>query len=398
MASIYFNESTNKYILNTSIPGSESVSVDITKAKAQHRDPVTGKTLLEAIKSQVSSAEEAAKTQTISPLDLSNIIGRIISRAVPESLYLEANSDDNNSTDSYDPNIAKNVTTATPNNTSASAQSISATSTASTKTNLDASEDKDAFENLKEAQKKNKNAFTNYQEIIGGQDMSVFFMSEVPVLSDVLDGFDIEDCRKELLVFEMDNVLSLQYSIIREVFPVRQLGKPNPVSFTRGPRTIAGHIAFSIFSEDILTRLRSRVLESFGKLLDSARKESASDSSSLKLYRYYDAALQFDNVQLLDSLPPFHLLAMGVNENGILSKFIIKNVSFVDENQTQGVRFPNTMNKATFVAADIVPMYMGDMDTIASQSIGSSGEGNVVSSMKNMSASEILKKEIESDF
>lgn len=62
--------------------------------------------------------------------------------------------------------------------------------------------------------------------------------------------------------------------------------------------------------------------------------------------------------QLLDSLPPFNLLCMGVSEvTGTFSKFIIKGVNIIDENQYQGTQQPNIINKCNFVAEDIIPMH-----------------------------------------
>lgn len=205
-------------------------------------------------------------------------------------------------------------------------------------------------------------------ETIGGADLCVFIIMEVPNIEDLTLPVELQ--RKELLTIEVDNTLSLSYSTTRERFPVRVLGNSNPTGMTRGPRTISGHIAFAIFTEDILSRLRSRFANEVAKIettfkeykpesLDANFKSSETYSNWLKEKQYYNKSfLNLRNkIQLLDDLPPFHILCMGANESGIFSKFMIKNVHIIDENQYQGTQQPNIVNKVTWVAEDIVPMH-----------------------------------------
>lgn len=205
------------------------------------------------------------------------------------------------------------------------------------------------------------------EQTMNGTDLTVFFMAEFPEIEDIINGVPLDACRKEQALYPMDNVLSIQYSTIREKFPVRVIGEANPRAYTKGPRTIAGHIVFSVFTEDVLSRLRGRIRNKFHQIKNkfknfavttqaSADKNSASAQEFAKKMAYYQAAFEFDRVQLLDSLAPFHLLVMGVNDQGTWSRFIIKNVSIIDENQTQGMYTLNIFNKCSFVAKDIVPM------------------------------------------
>ncbi len=209
-----------------------------------------------------------------------------------------------------------------------------------------------------------------YQQTVGGADLSVFYMAEYPNMDDVISGIPAEAQRKELVIFELDSALSLSYSILRERFPVRTLGRANPITYTRGSRTIAGHIAFAVFAEDVLARLRGRIRNKFNEIREkfsnfssvgegnnAVNGKAKTDAAEFEKMRYfYEAAFEYDKVQLLDSLPQFHLLIMGVNESGVWSKFIIRNVSIVDENQYQGTQQPNIVNKVSWVATDIIPM------------------------------------------
>ena len=247
---------------------------------------------------------------------------------------------------------------------SASTQSIEGVSSLSNTPNIDrAVNPYENFYNLAGDKRR------TYQQTIGGSDLSVFYMAEYPNMEDVILQVPPDLQRKELVIFELDSALSISYSILRERFPVRTLGRANPVTFTRGSRTIAGHIAFAVFAEDVLSRLRSRIRNKFDEIknkFESFAQGNDNTKTSMRAYddrmsfekmRYfYEAAFQYDKVQLLDSLPPFHLLIMGVNEAGLWSKFIIKNISIVDENQYQGTQQPNIVNKVSWVATDIVPM------------------------------------------
>lgn len=231
------------------------------------------------------------------------------------------------------------------------------------------------------------NYSTKLQETIGGSDLSVFMLMENPDYNDIINGVPEEVQKKELLFLEMDNVLSLSYSTLREKYPVRVLGESNPRSYTYGSRSISGHIAFTVFVEDILAQLRGKLADqisetkdNFNKYIAVSKKAQLDSVEKYKEYAKYSAQmnnmfLKESKVRLLDQLPPFHILVMGMNESGVFSKMIIKNVTIVDENQYQGTQQPNIVNKVTFVAKDIVPMAKVNYSTtIVNSSVNSIGE------------------------
>ncbi len=261
--------------------------------------------------------------------------------------------------------------------------------------------------------KSSNSTMTEYQRgyfrSVGGADLAVFYMAEMPVIEDVIArSKDPDSWRKEIIVFELDNVLSISYSTLREKFPVRQLGHANPVAYTYGIRTIAGHIAFAVLAEDVLSRLRSQIRTSFSKASKNLGSLKASgmseeyineaDKNIKNLENYYTAALSFqNNIQLLDSLLPFHLLIMGVNEAGVMSKFIIKDIYINDETQHQGTQQPHIINKVNYVARDIVPMSESDINDVLTGSISSLTEqfqhGSYdILSMHNLTGSQVLEE------
>lgn len=215
-----------------------------------------------------------------------------------------------------------------------------------------------------------------YREVIGGSDLVCFYLAEVPRLQDIIDRVPVEAQQKELVMTQMDSVMSLSYSTIRERFPVRVIGQSNPIKFTQGPRSIAGHIAFTVFAEDVLVRLRTRLQDEVNKI--TSNMSSYSPRSSLMASGYVGRLEQkiqeeeaaratdlmkarndFGVIQSLDSLAPFHILVMGVNERGVSSRFLLKDVQIVDENQYQGTAMPNITNKVSYVARDLIPMTSG---------------------------------------
>lgn len=239
-------------------------------------------------------------------------------------------------------------------------------------------------------------------DTITGADLSVFFLTELPNLTDIISKVPQHLWRKELMLIEIDSTLSFSYSIMREVFPVRSIGTTKPKSFVRGPSTISGSIAFSIFTEDVLVRLRTQMqdsitdlqnkasavitsyrkqeanvldskstatmmaqmLEEKGAKVDGAKKEHplTSLNTLVENYKLYNQMLNAGGIFMLNQLLPFHILVMGTTERGTFSKMMIKNIRVIDENQMSGVQQPNIVNRISFVAEDIFPLMSGDVN------------------------------------
>lgn len=201
-------------------------------------------------------------------------------------------------------------------------------------------------------------------DTIGGSDITVFMLMEVPMYEDLHLPTEIQ--RKESILIEMDSVLSISYSTIRDVFPVRSLGHINQKGVVRGARTISGHIAFAVFTEDILSRIRGKLISESNNIAkkfsefkgtQDANIDAVNKYTSELKRQYYQNSSALMKVQMLDSLPPFHLLCLGMSEtSGNISKILIKGVSIIDENQYQGTQQPNIVNKVSYVATDIIPM------------------------------------------
>lgn len=231
-----------------------------------------------------------------------------------------------------------------------------------------------------------KDTNLSLKDVIGGSDMSVFFLMSFYNYDPENMALPEEARERDFIMLEMDNVLSITYSIMREKSPVRACGSINPLDIIPGLRTISGSIAFTIYADDVLAYLRGIIQERMSKIdnkfndyltnmnnkkangtainnptgttTQQAIDDAEQKQKDWKKYRTYMEWLNKtkDKGILLDSLPPFHIMVMGVNERGTFSKLLLKNISVIDENQYIGTQQPIGMNKVTFTCTDIVPM------------------------------------------
>jgi len=117
-------------------------------------------------------------------------------------------------------------------------------------------------------------------------------------------------------LFVLGNIQTLTYSIHRDKGKVVTLGRSDPKGFTRGQRTIAGSIIFSVFNQ--------RALWELAKTKDDLSHR----------------------VALADSLPGFDIILYMANEYGEESTLIIYNVQILDEGQShssEDLYIENTM-------------------------------------------------------
>jgi hypothetical protein len=124
---------------------------------------------------------------------------------------------------------------------------------------------------------------------------------------------------------------TISISTFREKNAVRSLGTTQVKGYTRGPRTVAGSMIFTVFDRNVL----------FG-LLDA----DASD---------YDADGQF-SAAILDQLPPMDMTITFANEYGSLSRMTLFGVEFVSEGHTMSIEDLLLEDVVQYVARDVDPM------------------------------------------
>lgn len=110
---------------------------------------------------------------------------------------------------------------------------------------------------------------------------------------------------------------TITYSIHRDKFPVRTLGRINPKGFAFGGRTIAGSLIFTVFDKHaILSRLSN-------------------------------------DLSVTDELPPFDVTINLTNEYGDASVIRIMGITIIDEGQVMSIEDILTENTMSYMATDI---------------------------------------------
>jgi len=137
----------------------------------------------------------------------------------------------------------------------------------------------------------------------------------------VVYGLDPQTNNPKLFV--IGDVQTVTYSIHRAKSAVRTLGRVNPKGITRGNRTIAGSIIFSVFDR--------RALWELSKDKNDATKR----------------------VSIADALPGFDLILYFTNEYGNESSLVIYNIQIMDEGQSHSINDMYIENTMSYIAQDI---------------------------------------------
>jgi len=124
---------------------------------------------------------------------------------------------------------------------------------------------------------------------------------------------------------------TISYSIHREKSAVMLLGRIDPPCFTRGPRTVAGSLIFTVFDREVLEEL---------------------------LNTYPDDTVDNDfSTLLLDQIPPFDVTISFMNEDGYLSSMVIYGLEIVDDGQVMSINDMIIENVKAYKARGIDLMY-----------------------------------------
>jgi hypothetical protein len=130
---------------------------------------------------------------------------------------------------------------------------------------------------------------------------------------------------------------TISYSIHREKFPVRALGSVYPKGFTKGPRTIAGSLVFTVFNKHVLDEFLNAT---------TAVISTGVTGSDIDQHNAISPALS-------DQIPPFDITVTYNNEHGESAKMVIYGVEIVNEGQVTSVNDMITENEMQYVARDI---------------------------------------------
>lgn len=131
-------------------------------------------------------------------------------------------------------------------------------------------------------------------------------------------------------VFVLGGAHTLSYSSFREKYAVRGLGATEAKTYTRGPRTIAGSIVFTVFQE-----------HEFLKMVDFIDPTGPGKDP---------------RAVMIDQVLPFNLLLLFANEFGSYSALHLLNIDIASEGQEMSIDQVITNNSMNYYATDMIPM------------------------------------------
>lgn len=153
---------------------------------------------------------------------------------------------------------------------------------------------------------------------------------------------------------------AITYSVTREKGPIYTMGDPNPRSFSRGKRGIAGSLVFTVFDRDALHQM---------KTIDNpvhrhAMNSSADRSDEIKAVHEYnvtsnDVGSRWAEKKVpkySDEIPPFDVTINFLNEYGQSAKMTIFGVEILNEGMGMSVDDITTEKACTFIARGIDDM------------------------------------------
>lgn len=157
---------------------------------------------------------------------------------------------------------------------------------------------------------------------------------------------------------------ALTYSVTREKGPVYVMGDPNPKSFSRGKRGIAGSVVFTIFDRDALSELKKQAtvhrhglnqtdaLASGGDVLGVGEQAAALTARNDIISEWQTKK----KANFIDEIPPFDITVNFLNEYGQAAKLEIYGVEILNEGMGMSIDDITTEKACTFIARNIVEM------------------------------------------
>jgi hypothetical protein len=142
---------------------------------------------------------------------------------------------------------------------------------------------------------------------------------------------------KHIRPVQLFDIQTLTISSHREKFPVRTLGRVHPKSHTRGPRTLAGTMIFTLFNKHALWDL----VQATSNFYSSGVGINGTDSGFPEL-----------NTVLVDQLPPFDITLVASNELGDSSYMVLYGVEIVNDGRTISIQDIITENSMQFLCRD----------------------------------------------
>jgi hypothetical protein len=153
---------------------------------------------------------------------------------------------------------------------------------------------------------------------------------------------------------------AITYSVTREKAPIYTMGDPNPRSFSRGKRGIAGSLVFTVFDRDSLWNLKNE-----NNVYRHGLNSASRDLTNPLAVNQYDNFSGSDVVstwstptpaKYSDEIPPFDITINFLNEYGQSSTMTLYGVEILNEGMGMSIDDITTEKACTFIARGIDDM------------------------------------------
>jgi hypothetical protein len=183
-------------------------------------------------------------------------------------------------------------------------------------------------------------------------------------------GADISAVVNDKVVGELQGI---SYSVTREKVPIYTMGSPDPRSFSRGKRGIAGSMVFTVFNKDVFNDFKNGpVTNSITMITTAQGNKQVGDGSEvsdnlngitlLTLDQWENAvtqngaAFKETRATYADEIFPFDVTVAMKNEYGNGAVFSIIGCEILNEGMGVSIDDITTEKACTFVARGISPL------------------------------------------
>ena len=177
----------------------------------------------------------------------------------------------------------------------------------------------------------------------------------------------------------MGELQAISFSVTREKVPIYVMGRPDPVSFSRGKRGIAGSLVFTNFDRDVFTNLKDSDINTqganfvtayantlvnmgntspeegsvnnFGVLSPEQWEKAMNDRLTARGSSFAQQAARYS-----DEIMPFDVTITMKNEYGQAATFSILGVEILNEGSGMSIDDITTERACTFVARGLTPL------------------------------------------
>lgn len=160
----------------------------------------------------------------------------------------------------------------------------------------------------------------------------------------------------------MGELNSITYSVTREKAPIFTFGDPNPRSFSRGKRGVAGSLTFTVLDRDAMRIIKDRSIV-YRQKFNPSGDPTGVEARPAHLDHQITMAANLERWKkesvphYADEIPPFDITITFMNEYGNMSEMAIYGVELTNEGMGLSVDDITTEKAMSFVARGIKDMY-----------------------------------------